>query len=65
MGLLFIPYEGDQPISLRTARHVTGVMKSVNMLKDVSPENEIIIENVPSYKEIKDGGLGKWLKIAK
>ena len=65
MGLLFIPYEGDQPIELRTARHVTGVMTAVNMLKDVSPDDEIVIEGVPSYKDIKDGGLGKWLKVIK
>ncbi|MEG1824038.1 MAG: succinylglutamate desuccinylase/aspartoacylase family protein [Cloacibacillus sp.] len=65
MGLLFIPYEGDQPIALRTARHVTGVRTAMEMLKDVSPEDAVIVENIPSYTEIKDGGIGKWLNTEK
>ncbi len=63
MGLLFIPYEGDQPIALRTARHVAGVEKGFAMLGDVSPENAVKIDGLPSYKDIRDGGIGKWLAI--
>lgn len=64
MGLLFIPYEGDQPLALRTARHVTGVRLAVETLGEILPEDEIIIEGIPSYTDIKDGGIGKWLHRA-
>ncbi len=61
MGLLFIPYAGDQPIALRTARHVTGVRVASETLGDLSPEDAVIFEGIPSYTDIKDGGVGKWL----
>ncbi len=65
MGLLFIPYDEDgQPLSLRAARHVTGVRVACELLGDVSPEDAVIFEGIPSYDEIKEGGVGKWLNKA-
>ena len=65
MGLLFIPYEGDQPIELRTARHVTASKKAIDMLGMVKDGKDVVIENIPSYEQIKDDGIGPWLGKAK
>ncbi|MDO5116307.1 MAG: succinylglutamate desuccinylase/aspartoacylase family protein [Synergistaceae bacterium] len=61
MGLLFIPYDGYQSIALRTARHVTGVRVAAEMLGDISLNDAVIFEGIPSYTDIKDNGIGKWL----
>ena len=61
MGLLFIPYEGDQPLARRTPRHVKGVSVASETLGDLSPEDAVIFEGIPSYTDIRDGGVGKWL----
>ena len=65
MGLLFIPYEGDQPIELRTARHVAASKKAIDMLGMVKDGKDVVIENIPSYEQIKDDGIGPWLGKAK
>ena len=65
MGLLFIPYdENGQPIELRAARHVTGVRVACELLGDVSPEDAVVFEGIPSYDDIVADGVGKWLKEA-
>jgi len=64
MGLLFIPYDGDQPIALRTARHVTGVKVAVETLGELLPDDKVVIEGIPSYADIKDNGIGRWLNRA-
>lgn len=61
LGRLFIPYERDQPIDLRVARHVTAIMSFVEMLGMVKPEAEIAVDGVPSYGEIVERGLGAFL----
>ncbi|MDY9921835.1 MAG: succinylglutamate desuccinylase/aspartoacylase family protein [Synergistota bacterium] len=65
MGLLFIPYSVDQPIDLRTARHVIGVKEAIETFSEiVLPEETVIIEGIPTYADIEEGGIGKWLKRA-
>jgi hypothetical protein len=60
-----VPYTVDQPIDLRTARHVAGVKEAVETFSEiVLPEETVIFENIPSYADIKEGGIGKWLKRA-
>lgn len=65
MGLLFIPYDKDQPIELRTARHVTGVRLGIEMLGQVKPGKDVVVDNIPSYKDLTSKGLGPWLGVVK
>lgn len=65
LGRLFIPYDKDQPIALRTARHVTGVKLAIDMLGEVAPDKKIVVENVPTYVQIRDQGIGPWLNVVK
>lgn len=64
MGLLFIPYEGDQPIALRTARHVTAVKIAMDTLGTLVDGKDVAVENIPTYEDIKDKGIGPWLNKA-
>ncbi len=64
LGALFIPYVDSQPIELRTARHVTAVKKFLDMIGDVRPGKEIVVENIPSYEEINEKGIGAFLAPA-
>ena len=49
---------------LRTARHVTAVAKYIELLGDVRPGKEIVVENIPTYEEMNEKGLGPWLAPA-
>ncbi len=64
MGLLFIPYEKDQPLEMRTARHVAGVKTTIEMIGLLYPDKEIVVDNIPDYQEILDQGVGAWLSPA-
>ena len=65
LGVLFIPYEDRQPLELRTARHVAAMSKYIELLGDVRPGKEIVVEGIPSYEEINEKGLGAWLAPAR
>ena len=63
LGILFIPYtDGDQPISLRVARHVTAVCVFMEMLGLYFDDKAITIEGIPSYEDIMENGVGMYLK---
>jgi hypothetical protein len=61
LGSLFIPYEDDQPIALRTARHVTAIMTFLEMLGFISEEKSVIVNNIPDYNDIIDKGIEAFL----
>ncbi|MGB4147344.1 MAG: succinylglutamate desuccinylase, partial [Acetomicrobium sp.] len=61
LGNLFIPYEDDQPIALRTARHVTAIMTFLEMLGFISEEKSVIVNNIPDYNDIIDKGVEAFL----
>ena len=62
LGRLFVPYEEDQPIELRVARHVTAVMTCVEQLDFLlGSDKAITIGNIPGYEEIIADGLSKYL----
>ena len=62
LGRLFIPYEEDQPIELRVARHVTAVMTCIEQLDMLLGSDKAVeIGNIPSYEEINADGVGKFL----
>ena len=64
LGVLFIPYVDSQPLELRTARHVTAIAKYMELLGDVRPGKDVVVENIPTYEEMNEKGLGPWLAPA-
>jgi hypothetical protein len=63
LGYLFIPYaDGDQPISLRVARHVTAIRAFMEMLEFYLEDKPFSIENIPGYEDILENGVGAYLK---
>jgi len=63
LGLLFIPYaDGDQPIALRVARHVTAIRVFMETLGLYFDDKPFEIEGIPSYEDIIENGVGAYLK---
>lgn len=61
LGRLFIPYEGSQPIQLRTARHLAGIQAVLNVLNEAEPEKGVTVSGIPEYSEVVSSELGHWL----
>ena len=66
IGRLFAPYdEKGHPIEERVGRHVTGVVQHILVMGENEPDNEIILEGLPSYAELLENGVGAYLKEVK
>lgn len=61
LGRLFIPYEGDQTLDLRTARHVTAMRLFMEMLGDVREGGDVEVEGIPSFDDMMERGVGAFL----
>ncbi|MGC9490518.1 MAG: succinylglutamate desuccinylase/aspartoacylase family protein [Thermovirgaceae bacterium] len=61
LGLLFIPYEKDQPIELRIARHTASLMSFFEALGFFDPSKEVIVSGIPGFEELTEKGLGPFL----
>lgn len=61
LGLLFIPYEADQPIGLRVARHTASVTAFFDALGFFDPEKEVVVSGIPTFEELVEQGLGPFL----
>ena len=62
LGRLFIPYEGDQPLAFRVARHVAAMRVCMGLLGDtLGPEKAVGVEGLPEYEEMLSRGIGPFL----
>ena len=61
LGRLFIPYDNDQPLDYRVARHTGAILVFFEMLGLLEPDLLISVENIPSFNEILEQGLGAFL----
>ncbi len=61
LGRLFIPYEGEQTLDLRTARHVTSMRMFMDMLGDVKEGGDVEVEGIPSFDDMMERGIGAFL----
>lgn len=62
LGTLFIDYdETGQPIELRVARHLTGVVELTKALTDNYPDKKVVLNNLPTYEEMIENGVGAYL----
>lgn len=63
-GRVFCPYdEKGYPISVRNARHVQHYIEIANAWTELNPDKPIIIENIPTYPEIVQNGVGHYLAV--
>jgi hypothetical protein len=61
LGLLFIPYETDQPIGMRIARHTSALMSFFDSLGFLDPSKEVVVSGIPAFGELVENGLGPYL----
>jgi hypothetical protein len=63
-GRCFAPYdEKGYPISVRNARHVQNYIEIANAWTEFNPDRPIVIENMPTYPEIVENGVGEYLAV--
>lgn len=62
LGKLYIPYEGDQPISLRVARHTFAVRLFMENLEFIDEAKGVTVGGIPDFEEIIEKGIGFFLK---
>lgn len=61
-GRLYVPFdEKGHPIQVRVARQITGIAQLAKAYNELNNGN-IIIENIPSYSTVAEGGLGSFLQ---
>lgn len=66
MGRLFIPYfEGDQPLDLRVARHLTAIKIFIETLDMFDEDNGVAVDGLPSYEDLIKNGIGNYLRPLK
>jgi hypothetical protein len=62
LGLLFIPYEEDQPLDYRIGRHTQSILTFMEMLGFLDEEKEVLLEGVPGMEDLTEKGFGAWLQ---
>jgi hypothetical protein len=66
LGRLFVPFdEQGIPLEVRVARHLAGVKALITSLKELEPEKEVTIENLPAADDVRAKGLGPYLSVRK
>lgn len=59
--LLYAPIdEAGWPIEIRVGRHVTTFMTMLQVLAQMDPSKALVLENVPDYATMVEGGLGPY-----
>jgi len=63
LGRLFVPYDsGGKPLEMRVARHLTSILTFLSMMEFfVDEEKAIEIDGLPTYGQLIEDGIGKWL----
>jgi hypothetical protein len=66
LGRLFIPFgpEGE-PLKKRVARHVSTTQAVFDAYSSEMPERHLVVGAMPSYKDLLDNGIGRYLKASK
>jgi hypothetical protein len=62
LGTMRITYDlSGEPLARRVGRHLRGLQALFGAFMESSPEKRIVVDNVPSYEEIVQQGLGNYL----
>lgn len=61
LGMLHVPFdESGWPIEVRSARHLTGLMRIFSYYGELYGSN-LVIEGIPEYEELCGNGIGHYL----
>lgn len=59
LGRLYVPFDDNgHPLEERVGRHLTAIIEIADAYSGENPDKGIVIENIPSYNEIKTQGMG-------
>jgi hypothetical protein len=61
LGRLYIPYDGDQRMEYRVGRHTAAIMSFLDNLEMAYEEQGVLVENIPTFEEIQEKGVGFFL----
>jgi predicted deacylase len=62
-GRLSVPFEeAGWPLHLRVARHLAGVRELLGVAGDLEPARAVRLLGLPSYAEVVESGLGRYLQ---
>lgn len=62
-GRLYVPFDSKgHPIHVRVARHITGISQLAIAYGELELGEAIVIDGIPNYSEIVEGGLGYYLR---
>lgn len=62
-GLVTVPYdEGGLPIEMRVGRHASSILEILQTMEMMYPGTGVDITGVPRYADIRERGLGHFLK---
>lgn len=63
LGILYVPFdENGSPIDERVGRQSSTVQEIITVFSEFYPEKEIILKDVPRLTELKEKGLGHYLR---
>ena len=66
LGLLFVQFDNEGiPLKRRVSRHLAAVTAIIASFNELEPDNNIIIENIPSPSIVNTSGIGAFLKPEK
>jgi len=66
LGLLFVPWdENGIPLKVRVGRHLAAIQALISGLRDLEPDKEIRIKNIPSSSAVKKSGISAFLSPPK
>jgi hypothetical protein len=63
LGRLFVKFDQNGwPLKLRVARQLASIGEVINAYNEINPDKQIVVENIPGYKELNERGIGAYLK---
>ena len=62
LGRLFVPFDAKgHPLDVRVARHITAFHEMLKVYSQKKPQQAIVLNNVPSYRDLTKKGVGAYL----
>lgn len=63
LGRLFVPFdENGHPLNERVSRHMGTALELIKVMSEDEPSKEVIVKNVPTVSDIRENGIGSYLK---
>lgn len=66
LGRTYVPFDEEGwPLDVRTGRHLSTVLMLAKVFSEMNPEKTVLIENIPGLEEVKEKGIGHFLRPVK